>query len=136
MPHQIDQLLQASFVAEGNSIAISRLWMHAIDKSRRDIAAGSLLFYQITRTLPGRRWSIADSCTTITLQESRGHQRANAIGPCSSIHTIMPGSSLGVGPTGSARSRKLLMSWSPTARAARQTANSPSGLSSVTLASK
>ena len=48
----------------------------------------------------------------------------------------MPGSSFGVGPIGSARRRKLLMSWSPTARAARQTANSPSGLSSVTLASK
>ena len=54
----------------------------------------------------------------------------------SSIHTVMPGSSFGVGPIGSARKRKLLRSWSPTARAARQTANSPSGLSSVTLASK
>ena len=46
-----------------------------------------------------------------------------------------PARGSGVSRSGRRASRKLLMSWSPTARAARQTANSPSGRSSVTLAS-
>src|SRR5262249_28261324 len=49
-------------------------------------------------------------------------------------HTVMPGCRPATGVTGSSRSRKLLRSWSPTARAARQVANSPSGRSSVTRA--
>ena len=53
----------------------------------------------------------------------------------SSIHTVMPGSRPSAACRGSARTRKLLMSWSPTARAACQTANSPSGRISVTRAS-
>jgi hypothetical protein len=44
----------------------------------------------------------------------------------------MPGSIPSMGTIGSTRTKKLLRSWSPTARAARHVANSPSGRNSVT----
>jgi hypothetical protein len=63
--HEVDQLRQRSLTEEGKGAPISRRWKHAtIDETRRDIVAGSLLFCQITRALPGRQRrqsGIADS---------------------------------------------------------------------------
>src|SRR5271154_6497220 len=62
--HKIDQLRQAALAEEGKSVSISRLWKHAaIDESRRDIVAGSLLFCQVSWAHPGgqrRQSGIAD----------------------------------------------------------------------------
>src|SRR5882762_7472828 len=49
-------------------------------------------------------------------------------------HTVWPGAQLGTGTTGSKRTKNVLRSWSPVARAARQAANSPQFRISATLA--
>src|SRR5215472_5235004 len=50
-------------------------------------------------------------------------------------HTVIPGCNPGaLSPTGSTRTRNVLRSWSPTTRAARQVANSPREIISVTRA--
>lgn len=74
VPHKIDLLLQASSAEEGKGVPISRVWKHAAtDESRRDIIAGSLLFRQITRALPGRQGRHSSLANLVQRSPFRNH---------------------------------------------------------------